>query len=179
MRCFAQGGRVRAAALGANGRGEHSDDLAEFCTSVADHGGDGIAARIGSIGRKRQAGLGGAFVIVLRGLSTAADLIEDLAGAGDGVSLGVDEALDLKNEFDFATAIETLAGAALVGLELGELGFPKAKDVGFEFADAGDVANFEVETVGDCRGMEGAFVGELSGHWEDEEDVAQLAVNLL
>ena len=47
----------------------------------------------------------------------------------------MDEAFDLENLFDIAAAVEALAGSALVRLELGELGLPKAQDIGLEAAD--------------------------------------------
>jgi len=91
-------------------------------------------------------------------------LFQDLAGAGQGVSLCMDEALYFQNQFDFAAAVEALAGSTLVGLELGKLRLPKAQDVGFKAADIGDVANLEIEAVGDYRCFEGALWGELCGH---------------
>ena len=94
----------------------------------------------------------------------AMDLLKHLACAGERVSLGVDQALDLQNQLDIAAAIKPLAGSALVGLELRKLRLPEAQDVGFELADAGHIANFEVETVGDCWRMIVTLVGELRGH---------------
>ena len=64
----------------------------------------------------------------------------------------------------FATAIEALAGSTLARFELRKLRFPKPQDVGFDFADAGDVTDFEVETVGDRGRLIGALMGELRGH---------------
>ena len=77
--------------------------------------------------------------------------VESLAGASECVALGVDEALDLENQLNFAAAIEALAGSALVGFELGKLRLPEAEDVGFELANPGDIANLEVEAIGDGR----------------------------
>jgi hypothetical protein len=100
-------------------------------------------------------------------------LIEGLAGTGDGIALGVDQALDVQYEFYVAAAIEALACSALVGLELGELGLPEAKDVGFEIADASYVTNLEIETVGDRGRVEGTLLGELRGHGVDEEETPE------
>jgi hypothetical protein len=87
----------------------------------------------------------------------------------------MNQALDLDGHLDIAAAIEPLAGSALVGLELRELGLPKTKDVSFDLADAGYVANFEIETVGDegqVRGRdESALCGERRGHGENERGI--------
>ena len=83
------------------------------------------------------------------------ELAESLAGAGDGSSLAVDQALDFQNQFNVAAAVEALAGSALGGLELGELRLPEAQDVGLEVDDAGYIANLEVEAVGSPDGVRG------------------------
>jgi len=74
---------------------------------------------------------------------------EDLTGAGNGVALVVEEALDAERHLDVATAIETLAGAAFVGFELGELALPEAQNVGRDLAELGDFTDAEVELVRD------------------------------
>jgi hypothetical protein len=92
-------------------------------------------------------GIGGFFVFGLGG--------EDGAGTGDGVALIVEEGLDAQSGFYVALAVEALAGAAFVGLELGELGLPEAQDVGGNVAELGYVADTEVELVGDDRRVGG------------------------
>jgi hypothetical protein len=85
---------------------------------VADGGGNGIKTLAGVTVKERQAGLGVALGVSRRdGLrdGAAVDVLKDLAGAGNGISLGVDQALDFKSKLDVATAIEALAGSALVG----------------------------------------------------------------
>jgi hypothetical protein len=72
---------------------------------------------------------------------------EGLAGAGDGVALVVEQALDAERHLDVALAVEALAGAAFVGLELRELGLPEAEDVGGDIAQLRYIANAEVELV--------------------------------
>ena len=72
---------------------------------------------------------------------------EDLAGAGDGVALFVEEALDAEGHLDVALAVEALARATLVGLELRELCFPETENVGRDIAQLGYIANAEVELV--------------------------------
>jgi hypothetical protein len=84
----------------------------------------------------------------------------------------VDQVFYLQGQLDVAAAVKALAGSALVGLELGKLRLPKAQDVGLELADAGDISNLEVETVGNRGRVEGALVGKLGGHRDDEEDTA-------
>ncbi len=72
---------------------------------------------------------------------------EDLPGAGDGVALVVEQALDSEGHLDVALAVEALAGATLVGLELRELGLPETQDVGGDIAQLGYIPNAEVELV--------------------------------
>lgn len=85
----------------------------------------------------------------LRGAGFGGFLGEDLAGAGDGVALVVQEALDAERQLHVALAVEALAGAALVGPHLGEFGFPEAEDVGFDAAQLSDFSDAEIELVGD------------------------------
>ena len=86
--------------------------------------------------------------------------LEDLACAGDGVALVVEEALDAERHLDVASAIEALAGAAFVGFELRELALPEAQDVGGNVAEFGDFADAEVELVRDVGpGWLGWFCG--------------------
>ena len=73
--------------------------------------------------------------------------LEDLACAGNGVALVVEEAFDAQGHLDVATAIEALAGAAFVGFELRKLALPEAQDVGGNIAEPGDFADAEVELV--------------------------------
>ena len=72
---------------------------------------------------------------------------EDLAGAGDGVALVVEQALDTEGHLDVALAVEALAGAAFVGLELRELCLPETEDVGGHVTQLGYIADAEVELV--------------------------------
>jgi hypothetical protein len=51
--------------------------------------------------------------------------------------------------FYVATAVETLAGATFVWLELGEFALPEAKNIGGNVAEFGDFAYAEVELVRD------------------------------
>jgi hypothetical protein len=74
---------------------------------------------------------------------------EDLTSTGDGVALVVEEGFDAEGHLDVATAVEALAGAAFVGLELGELALPEAEDVGWDLAEPGYFADAEVELVRD------------------------------
>jgi hypothetical protein len=140
------------------GRGEKAGDLTQLGAGVAEDGGRLVTAAGGGGCVETETGLGLVWIVAALGL------LEDMAGTGEGEAFGVDEALDLKHELNVTAAIEPLAGAALVGLELGKLRFPEAQNVGFEAADAGDVANFEVETVGDRGRLESGFPRELRSH---------------
>ena len=62
---------------------------------------------------------------------------EQLARAGDGVALVVEQVADAQGHLDIAAAEEALAGAALVGPKLWELGLPEAEDGGLHIAEAG------------------------------------------
>src|SRR5207248_151361 len=73
---------------------------------------------------------------------------QGMASAGDGVTLTVHEALDLKSHFHFAAAVETLAGTTLIGLQLRELRLPETKNVGLDAAQARNIANLEVQAIG-------------------------------
>ena len=86
---------------------------------------------------------------------------DDLPGAGDGVALVVEEGLDVEGRFYVAAAIKALAGAAFVGLELGELALPEAEDVGGNVAEFGDFSDTEVELVRDV----GPGCGVGSADW--------------
>jgi hypothetical protein len=74
---------------------------------------------------------------------------EDLTGTGDGVALVVKEALDTEGHFDVAAAIETLASAAFVRLELREFALPEAEHIGGNVAEFSDLADAKVELVRD------------------------------
>ena len=115
-----------------SGRGQHCCDLSQFGTGMADDGGSGV--EVGGRGRRAfgrdgEAGSGGRRRF--RCSRSAVLLFKGLASTGEGVAFFVDKALDFKDQFDFATAIEALAGPALVGLELRELGLPEAKNISF------------------------------------------------
>ena len=128
------------------GRGQQAGNLTQFGTGPANGRGHGILALTGVAARKRQGGLWFAPRI-----GPAVLLLKCLAGAGERVSLGVDQLLDLQKQFDVAPAVKPLAGSALVGFELRELRLPKTQNVGLDLADTRNVSNLEVETVGDQR----------------------------
>ena len=134
-------------------RGEEASNFAQLGASRADDGGGFVEAFARFAGSERQAGLLG-----------AADLAEGMACAGECVAFAVDEALDFKSSFDVAAPVEALAGSTFAGLELGKLRLPEAEDVGFDAADASDVADFEIETVWNGWLLVHALGGELRGH---------------
>ena len=93
------------------------------------------------------------------GNAFAVALLQGLACARKRIALGVDQVLDLQSQLDIMTAIKPLAGAALVGFKLRELRLPKTQNIGFDLADAGHIANLEVEAVGDRGGIDDAIPG--------------------
>jgi len=120
---------------GAGGRlGKKSVEISEVLLQLAEHA--WIEARWGVIDGEAEK----RFLLLELGF-------EDLTGAGDGIALVVEEVLDAEGHFDVAFAIEALAGAAFVGLELREFALPEAQDVGRHFAESGDFADAEVELV--------------------------------
>jgi len=78
-------------------------------------------------------------------------LFQSLAGARKRITLSVDQPFDFQGKFYVAFAIKPLSRAALVGLELRKLRLPEAQYIGFYFADARNIADFEIETVRDRR----------------------------
>ena len=87
----------------------------------------------------------------LRGLLALLGL-DGLSRAGDGVSLVVEQRLDVEHGLDIAASVETLAGAAFMRLELWKLRLPEAQHVRGNIAEAGDLSDAEVELVRDIRG---------------------------
>ncbi len=88
--------------------------------------------------------------------------LEDLPRAGNGIALVIEEAFDAQSHFNIAAAIETLAGAALVGLELRKLALPEAQDIGWNVAELGDFTDTEVKLVRDVGpGCWGSFADWL------------------
>jgi hypothetical protein len=136
------------------GRGKHARDLAKLGASGADDSGGSVEALARFAGGERKARL----------RFGAAAMAESVTRAGERVAFAMDESFDFKSGFDIAAAIKALAGAALVRLQLRELGFPEAEHVGFDFADTGNISDLEVETIGDRRCFQDALLGELRGH---------------
>jgi len=91
-------------------------------------------------------------------------LTENLARTGERVTLAVDEALDFDGDLDVAFAIEALAGAAFVGLELRELRLPEAQDIWLDFEKARDVPDLEIQTIRDRGNFNGALRGWMRCH---------------
>jgi hypothetical protein len=88
-----------------------------------------------------------------------------MAGAGEGISLAIHKALDFYGDLNLAATIETLSGSALVGLQLGKLGLPETKDIGFDGADAGYVPDLEVQAIRDGGRVDNALSGKICGHF--------------
>jgi len=86
-------------------------------------------------------------------------LLENLPSASKGVALFADETLDLQGQLNVMAAIKPLAGSTLVGFELGKLRLPKTQNISLDATDAGHIANFEIEAVGDDRRVKVAILG--------------------
>ena len=71
----------------------------------------------------------------------------------------MNQALDLQRHFHVALAVEPLAGAALVRLQLRKLRLPESQDIGLNVANSRNIANLEIETIWDRRWFEGALPG--------------------
>ena len=74
---------------------------------------------------------------------------EHLPGAGNGVALIVQQALNAERHLHISPAIESLPGTTFIGLQLWELGLPEAQHVGLDAAQVSDLADAEVELVRD------------------------------
>src|SRR5580698_6826917 len=74
-------------------------------------------------------------------------ILQLLARARDGETLVVEQFLDVQHIFHVTLAVHALAGAALYRLQLGKLRLPKAQDIGWQLAQAGDFSDAEVELV--------------------------------
>jgi hypothetical protein len=121
----------------AGGRpGEQGVEIAEILLEFAELA--GISGWSGVVDAERELGF-----------SLFQLAFEYLAGSGDGVALIVEEAFDAEGHLDISAAVEALTGAAFVRLELGELALPEAEDVGWDFAQSGNLADAEVELVRD------------------------------
>jgi len=69
-----------------------------------------------------------------------------LLSSGDREAFGIEELLDPENDVDLALRVETLAAAALVRGERGELRFPVAEDIRLNVCQAADFADL-VEAI--------------------------------
>ena len=96
-------------------------------------------------------------------------VLESLASAGKRVALGVNQPLDFKDQLDFTAAVEALAGAAFIRLELGELRLPESEHIRFQAADTRNIPNLEIEAIGDRGRFRCALVGKVSSHDGGEE----------
>src|SRR6266852_3692176 len=65
----------------------------------------------------------------------------------DGEPIFIKQLLDLHYRLHVALAVHALPGAAFYGLELRKFGFPEAKYVGRQAAQAGNFADAEIELV--------------------------------
>ena len=162
QRIGSRGKRRQAAAAARqmrNRRGKQAGNLSQLGAGAAD----GRRRRIEPLGCVAgwlpRAGLRAALAMTL---------FQCLTGAGERISFGVNQALDLQRQLHIAPSIEALAGAALVGLELRKLRLPKTQNIGLHIADAGDVSNLEVETVRDHRCFNNALAGKLCSHIGNE-----------
>jgi hypothetical protein len=93
-------------------------------------------------------------------------LAQSLPGARKRISLAINEPFDFDRDLNIAFAIEALAGAALIGLQLRKLRFPETKHIRLHFENARHIPDFEVETVGDRRSFNGALRGWMRCHSE-------------
>ena len=84
--------------------------------------------------------------------------------ASQGISLAVHELLNSQSQLDLATAIEPLAGAAFIRLEVGKLSLPESQNIGLNGADFRDVADTKIEPVGNFGCGCVVLLGGLCGH---------------
>ena len=112
------------------------------------------------------------------GATAAMALFQNLAGARKRIALSVDQLLDIQGQLNVAAAVEPLARAAFVGLELGKLRLPETQNIGFDATDASHVPNLEVEAVGDRWQVERSLLRKLNGHIHGKAETAILVETL-
>ena len=115
--------------------GQEAGNLTKFGAGIGDGGGHVLkcparGGLIGVEGQKRRPGRGIRLRLGLRNrlrdCAGSLRLLQGLTGASEGIALDVDQILDSQGQLDVTATVEPLAGPTLVGLELGELGLPKA-----------------------------------------------------
>ncbi len=129
-------------------RSQHAGNLLQLGAGAADGSRDSAKTLAVIVSGARPSGLR---------LALAAELIEGMAGAGQRISLAVDQALDLKGQLYIAAAVKALAGSALVGFQLRKLRLPEAQDIRLDTADASDIADLEIKTIRDYGRLEDAL----------------------
>src|SRR5947199_244587 len=75
--------------------------------------------------------------------------LQELTGAWDGETLLIKKLLNSQNILNVLAAIHPLPSAAFHGVELGELGFPKAQHVGGQVTEASHFADTEIKLLRD------------------------------
>src|SRR5437899_4709721 len=74
--------------------------------------------------------------------------LQELTGARNGETFLIKKLLNSQNILNVLAAIHPLPSAAFHGLELGELGFPKAQHVGGQVTEASHFADTEISFSG-------------------------------
>jgi hypothetical protein len=87
-----------------------------------------------------------------------------LTGAGDSVTLVIQQPLHPQCHLYIAPAIQPLPGAAFVWLELGKLTLPKAQNIRRNRAQARHLADAKVKLIGDLRFLRCAVLRKVSCH---------------
>ena len=135
-------------------RGQQRYDLAQLCPDLAN-GGSHVIGTSGTLRRKRRRfrrrGLGPPLGGSLGGgcLLGTPVAFERIPCPRDRVAFPMHQPFDFQREFHFAAAVKALPGAALIRLELGKLRLPEAKDVWLDAAEARNVADLEIQPIGD------------------------------
>lgn len=73
--------------------------------------------------------------------------LDRLSRARDRISLVVKQRFDVQDRLHIAAAVQPLAGAPFVGLQLRELTLPEAQNVSWNVAEPGNLSNAEVQLV--------------------------------
>ena len=71
-----------------------------------------------------------------------------LTSALNGEALLVEQGLDFENQLHILAAIQAVTRSGFLGTQCGELGLPEAQDVGLDARELGDIADAEIELVG-------------------------------
>jgi hypothetical protein len=95
-------------------------------------------------------------------------ILQNLARAGDGVALTVEQAFDFEDGFDVLSPVLALAVGSLLGSERGKLALPETQNIRLDSGKLRNVADSEEQAVWDFWSrwlrLFGNFLRQLLSH---------------